>query len=230
MHDNPGDVVKAQKRSIEMMIRHGARHIIWVNMPDMGRTPRFLKADFKTRSQVKYLISLHNQWHLNTLNQMKAEHGKKGVNIHLMDARALFWKVLNNAIAFNITNVTEPCAAVSLPGADGGSVPKQPEGAIASLVRNSARTGMAPLIGTEVYSNPQLAHIFQASEKEPTVCSNPDQYAFWDDVHPTTRFHKIFAELICDELKALGYQCDKSRQPVTPALTPKPVSSPRAGG
>ena len=225
MHDNPSDVVKAQKRSIEKMIRHGARHIVWVNMPDMTRAPRYLKADYKVRSQAKYLISLHNQWQLNTLNQMKAEYGKKGVNLYLLDARALFRQVLNNAIAFGITNVTDACAAVALPGVGDDNTPKLPEGAVASLVSGSARVGMAPVAGAQLLSNPQLANVFRASESKPEVCAKPDQYAFWDDVHPTTHFHKIFADVICNEFRGMGFMCNSTKQPVMniPAYRPVPA-------
>jgi outer membrane lipase/esterase len=27
-----------------------------------------------------------------------------------------------------------------------------------------------------------------------TLCSNPDQYMFWDDVHPTSRGHRIIGD------------------------------------
>ena len=27
----------------------------------------------------------------------------------------------------------------------------------------------------------------------PTVCANPDEYLFWDGVHPTARTHEILA-------------------------------------
>jgi phospholipase/lecithinase/hemolysin len=32
------------------------------------------------------------------------------------------------------------------------------------------------------------------SAQNPTACSNPDQYLFWDDFHPTTRAHEILAQ------------------------------------
>jgi phospholipase/lecithinase/hemolysin len=35
---------------------------------------------------------------------------------------------------------------------------------------------------------------FDAAAPSPSVCSNPDQYVFWDELHPSARSHQILAE------------------------------------
>ena len=33
-----------------------------------------------------------------------------------------------------------------------------------------------------------------------TLCSNPDNFLFWDDVHPTAEVHLIIGELLANEI------------------------------
>jgi len=48
-------------------------------------------------------------------------------------------------------------------------------------------------------------------------CSNPDEYLFWDDIHPTTRAHGLIAQLAADTLTGSG--------PKDPAAVPEPATA-----
>ena len=212
MYDDPADVVEAQARSIEKLINHGAQHIVWSNMPDISKAPRYLKMDYPTRDQVQFLISRHNQLLLTTLQNMQKRYEKEGVHIHMLDTRALFWDALNNADSHGLTNTTEPCAKVSLPGMDrSGQRSFQSGGAVETLAKNAAVIALSPVIDKEIMNNPQLVAAFRANEETPQVCSNPDEHAFWDDVHPTQKFHWILGKGICHKLKSVGYACSSDQ-------------------
>ena len=40
------------------------------------------------------------------------------------------------------------------------------------------------------------------------VCENPDDYLFWDQVHATSRVHRIASGYVCQTLKGNGYRVD----------------------
>ncbi|MTI13520.1 SGNH/GDSL hydrolase family protein [Sansalvadorimonas verongulae] len=54
--------------------------------------------------------------------------------------------------------------------------------------------------------SPDMVSIFNM--KEATVCENPDQYLFWDQVHATARVHRIASGYVCRVLLQEGYQLD----------------------
>jgi cholinesterase len=65
-------------------------------------------------------------------------------------------------------------------------------------------------ISTKVFANPQKYGLTNLTEPcQPVfsgikpVCSNPDQYYFWDEYHPTRRAHQIIGE---DMTKAVKFR------------------------
>jgi phospholipase/lecithinase/hemolysin len=70
-----------------------------------------------------------------------------------------------------------------------------------SLTKLSQQLGLKiiPLDVNGLFSQAIATNVF-ANTTEPclnlaakTICSNPDEYLFWDDIHPTTRAHSIIA-------------------------------------
>jgi outer membrane lipase/esterase len=41
-------------------------------------------------------------------------------------------------------------------------------------------------------------------------CKNPDEYMFWDDIHPSSHTHKIIAEILSKMLSDQGFEFDKT--------------------
>lgn len=57
---------------------------------------------------------------------------------------------------------------------------------------------------------------FAAHETNYHVCDKPDEYVFWDEIHPATKAHRIFANALCQQLKTKGFsvQCVEDQKSV----------------
>jgi phospholipase/lecithinase/hemolysin len=58
-----------------------------------------------------------------------------------------------------------------------------------------------------VVDNPSiygLSNVTAACFDGAQVCGNPDEYLFWDGVHPTTRGHQVLAEIVFQQLASLA--------------------------
>lgn len=73
----------------------------------------------------------------------------------------------------------------------------------------------------DVYASPGaygLTNVTEACLSDSGICPNPDEYLFWDDVHPTTATHEIFSGLIRQAFCGTGA--------AHPGLRSKPAGQP----
>lgn len=68
----------------------------------------------------------------------------------------------------------------------------------------------------QVISNPRkfgFANVTNPCLNQATICNNPNEYLFWDSIHPTTAAHKLFVELAFSTLKSESNRQTRSAYP-----------------
>lgn len=83
--------------------------------------------------------------------------------------------------------------------------------ALGTIARSRKDVNIIPLdvnaVFTEVTANPDRFGLTNVSEPcfnrtAGTLCSNPNQYLFWDELHPTTRGHELIAQYAASVINA----------------------------
>ncbi len=57
-----------------------------------------------------------------------------------------------------------------------------------------------------------FANVTQACLNQGNVCNNPDQYLFWDDIHPSTAAHKLLVDLAGKRIKRNAIKAANNNQ------------------
>lgn len=134
---NATPVVNNLTNAVTTLTAKGARNIIVVNLPDLGKTPQ--ERLLPTAASITALVNSHNS-QLATALQGLAQN--RNINIIPVDAYSIVNEVIATPAKYGLTNVTEGCLNQS--------------------------TG--------------------------SLCSNPNQYLFWDNIHPTAAGSKLIEE------------------------------------
>lgn len=122
--------------TVSTLSDYGAKNVLVVNLPDLGRTPA-TSNDRQIADNLNVLSTFHN---LELTNSLSILSQQNDTNIISLDINSLFNRAIANPSEFGLTNVTDAC-------------------------------------------------LTQAG-----VCSNPNEYLFWDDLHPTTVVHELVSE------------------------------------
>jgi len=128
-------VVNRISNSVNQLIAEGARTIVVVNLPDLGKLPQ--EKALATSSAVSGVTKRHNR-NLNKALQTLAQQNRK-VKIVPVDVNSLLNRVVANPKKYGFTNLSDSCLG-----------------------------------------NPK--------------CTNPNQYLYWDNIHPSARAHKLIGE------------------------------------
>ncbi|OGV33764.1 MAG: hypothetical protein A3E88_05305 [Legionellales bacterium RIFCSPHIGHO2_12_FULL_35_11] len=99
------DVNKSIRKSLELLAEKGARNILVINIPDMGRSPaaRMIYA----QKELSLASQLHNEDLAKNINELKQAYPQ--VRWLLYDANADFAKTLADPAKYGYTNITDTC-------------------------------------------------------------------------------------------------------------------------
>jgi len=180
------NVLDGLTASVRKLTNAGARHVVVMGLPEIGEVPKFVYT--MDRSVLNAAIQQHNI----RLATRLAEWTQSNIDVDFLyiDLQPVMQRALDNPAQFGFSNVKDPCIDVKLPMFD-------------SFAKS-------PFAGNYVLEYQQVLNYrdanFADDEKNYTVCSTPENYLFWDEVHPSTKAHRYLANEICEKMKAHGYQ------------------------
>lgn len=99
------DVNQGIVDSLERLVKKGAKHIMLVNIPDLGRIPAAV--DFEAVDILTYLSKQHNTLLLNSYELLKQKYSD--VQWIYFDMNTAFGAVVDEPQNYGFTNTTEPC-------------------------------------------------------------------------------------------------------------------------
>ena len=181
LFQKPTKVIEAQTEVVQDAIDKGAKNIVWINLPDISKTPRYLNGPADKKAKVSQLISEHNQLLKGQFDTLKSKYENQNINLTFINAKNIFDDLLTNHTKYGFSVVNQPCSTFPVPGVDG-----------VKMTKSSSKTGS----------------VYDVSALNGHLCKNQNDYLFWDGVHPTTSTHKIIAKKMCDLLLQSGYQCN----------------------
>lgn len=202
-------VTSSIKATIEDLIYHGATHFLIINLPDLSLLPSGKASGYG--ETLKAATIVHNLKLDGVVTSVQTEY--KNINIHLYQVNQFFDKVLENPDVYNekyhthITNVSESCwsGGYTLAGKKvtesfimekiNEHLRAQP--ALAMRDNTKSFNANATELAHYISSSPALLEAFTISNYKQTgvkPCSNPDEYIFWDKVHPGAIPHQIIAQ------------------------------------
>lgn len=110
-------IVAEQRESLMQLVRHGARKILIVNLPDVTRAPVF-RLGRKDAHDVLKRVEVYNSALASIASGVTSQARDEGlpnagdVEIQVVDARSRFDEVLGNPSAYGFTNTTDSCLKI----------------------------------------------------------------------------------------------------------------------
>lgn len=187
VRDQPIDTLTTQivdeiSNDIELLYAKGIKNYLILGLPDLSKIPLALE-DALFASRLHAISVLHNQKLKNKIQQLQYQF--PNIKIVYMDTFDLITDLLKHPAKYhlNLTHEKEACWAGGYTSSD------------SSLVKNSIMNKNVADYIIQSTSLQEAYRVSQSANSGIVPCNNPDEYAFWDKVHPTAVLHKVLSEV-----------------------------------
>jgi len=182
------NVLDAIESSTTHLIAQGASHFVIMGLPDVSLSPRFTTTADKVI--LKDTVDEHNKRLEARLVQWQAAH--PDVDYMYVDISSSLKTILAEPAEHGLTNTKDACIDVKLPKFKALARSPFPHNSVLQYAQ------------VVQYVSPKWA----AGAKNYHECKAPNEYLFWDEIHPSTKVHKLLAKDVCDAMKAHGYEVE----------------------
>jgi len=190
---------------ITNLIDHGAQNFLVLNLPDLAATPYAEAHSLQERMHT--LATVHNQKLTKLLSDLRTAHPQ--AKFFTVDIYDTFNDLTAHTDKFNqkyqthLSNINEACLLNGIMLKKDGNLEKS----LLPVAEKMAQKYNAHALATGILHSPSLKEVYLAggvkdevSDKE--MCDYPDQYIFWDRIHPTTVVHQILSSIVTEKLES----------------------------
>lgn len=179
------NVLDGLSSAVTKLAQAGAQRFVIMGLPQLGDTPKFINTS--DRDVLNAAVAQHNERLQHRIEQWRTLYPE--TDFLFIDTQSYLNKALAEPERFGFTNTTASCIDIAFP--------------ILHALRGS------PFATNYVLQYAQMMHSsdeqLALGEQAYHVCSEPNSYLFWDDIHPSTRAHRYLAFEVCTAMKEHGY-------------------------
>lgn len=191
------DVINKTVFNINYLVKWGAKRFLILNLPDLSRVPYSATVDY--RENLHQLTLAHNKKLALAIEELKKN---SNINIVFYDIYAEFDDLLTHPEKYKLKNTIDACWA-------GGYTLRDQHAILEGELQQTLPTNVSKKIDAHqlsqfILNSPTLATTYSTGklyEHAYTPCDNPNEFLFWDKVHPTTIVHHILAERVIEQLE-----------------------------
>ncbi|HAZ7572923.1 SGNH/GDSL hydrolase family protein [Legionella sp. PATHC032] len=180
------NVLDGMSSAVLKLANAGARRFVIMGIPHVGDTPKFVKTT--DRDVLNAAVDLHNERLAKRVDAWKERYPT--ADFLFVNTEQYLKKAFENPEKYGFYNVKDACIDVKFPMFN------------AFIHSPFARNYVLQYTQVLQYRDKQFA----PGENNYHMCNEPEDYLFWDEIHPTTRAHNYLAYEVCLAMEEHGYE------------------------
>lgn len=187
------NTVETIKKQIDWLIYYGAKQFLVFSLPDLSKIPEVVWRGPDAAMAIGHLSQTHNE----KLAAMVTEEQKLHPDLKFIfvDIAKPFTDIIEHPEKYNLKTSTDICYKGNYD--------------LMLKMTNTREIEAAKEVKMDLIHNTSLRTAYltaKMAEMGELPCQNPDDYLFWDHIHPTRIGHQIIATMVLSVLNANDIQ------------------------